>query len=796
MPVPSRVLQSGTVFTITDGSQAGINLFHSFSQFSVPTGSSAIFNTSQYSGIQNIFSRITGKSVSTIDGSLQLQPTGANLFLLNPNGFIFGPNARLNIGGSFLATTGNNIRFADGTEFSATTSSPPVLTVSVPVGVQFGADPGSIQVNGSSLRTPGQTFGLLGGNISTTGGASGIAGNDIIQALSGRLELGSVTGGSFVSLNLVNRGFTLGYNQANNFQDINIQQNSSITASNGGSVQIQGRRVQLSGGSQITTVNALTSILPGGSLSINASESLEILGTGFYAINPSENPTGLFNRTRGSQSAGSIFINTLRLRVTDGGQISAETFSSGQGGNIIINAPELVEVSGVSATNPRNLFGNISVASRNPNRTNLSTGNAGSLIINTNILNVKNGGQISATTFGNGSGGNLTINADTVQLIGGSNNRVNGLFAQSGSSDSSVNNPDAKGQGGNLSINAGSLLVQDGSLISTRTFTAGNAGNLVVNAGEVTVAGRSLSDQSPSLISASSVSAGAAGNLSIFADRVTVKDGGAIAVSGTGSGVAGNLQLNSPFILLENQGKLLAETRAGQGNITLNTSDLRLRYNSLISTNATGRATGGNISIFTQTLAAFENSDITANAEESFGGRVTIRAAAIFGTEFRLLLTPESDITATSALGPDFSGSVTLQTLGIDPSQGIVQLESDILDLSQLVVAACSPGSQQATGEFFVTGKGGLPTTPGESATDSRILIDLGESGSYSQTSPLVSKPPSQDTNTQALVDKNQILQAQGWIINADGKIVLTAQSPSSHSKQSSLLFPICNQQN
>jgi len=784
LPVPTRVTQSGNSFTITNGTQSGSNLFHSFEQFSVPTGGSAVFNTSQYSGIQNIFSRVTGGNISNINGRLQITPTGANLFLLNPNGILFGPNAELDLGGSLLATTGSSIRFADGTEFRANSQTQPVLTMSVPIGVQFGNSPGSIRVSGSNLSTPNQTLGLLGGDVSTEWGTNGLASRNIVQAPSGRLELGSVAGNSYVPLNLVAQGFTLDYSQVKAFQDIRLLQTSSLTATSGGSIQVQGRQVQIAGGSQLSVSNSNDS-LPGGTLIVNGTESVEISGTGDTTFG--EIPSGLFNRNRSSQPAGTISINTKTLRVTNGGQIAAETYSSQQGGNITINASE-IDVSGVSGSN----FSNISVASYSD-----TTGGAGNILLNAGLLQVRDGGQIGASTFGNGQGGNLTINAATILLSGGSRSQVNGLFAQAGSSVAENNQPGATGQGGNLTINTGSLSVQTGSRISTGTFTAGSAGNLAINADSVQVIGRSLADASPSLITASSTSAGAAGSLAISAREVLVQDGGQVTVSGTGTGVAGNMQITAPFILLDNQGVLLAETKAGQGNITLNTSDLRLRRNSLISTNATGAATGGNITISTQTLVALENSDITANAEESFGGRVSIRAVAIFGTQFRSLLTSDSDITATSALGPDFSGSVLLQTPGIDPSQGLLQLQSEVVDVSRLVVEACSPNGQQATGEFFRTGRGGLPASPSDAASDDRILVDLGtpaDTRPNTNTDTTSSQPPLAATkpNRDRLTNDAPLLQAQGWIVNEAGKVVLVAQSSTAAPKVSTLLLPPC----
>ena len=151
LPNNSIVTNQGHTSILNGGTKAGSNLFHSFQQFSVSTGDTVYFNNTL--DIQNIISRVTGSSISNIDGLIKTNGK-ANLFLINPSGFLFGDEARLNIGGSFVASTASSVKFSDGNQFNATLpQATPLLSINVPTGLQFGANPGGIVVQGDGQGT-------------------------------------------------------------------------------------------------------------------------------------------------------------------------------------------------------------------------------------------------------------------------------------------------------------------------------------------------------------------------------------------------------------------------------------------------------------------------------------------------------------------------------------------------------------------------------------------------------------------------------------------------------------------
>ncbi|OKH57954.1 hypothetical protein NIES2130_17120 [Scytonema sp. HK-05] len=847
LPNNSIVTPSGNTILIEGGTQKGNNLFHSFTQFSLPKENTAYFNN--VSQIQNIFSRVTGGEASNIDGFIKANGQ-ANLFILNPNGIIFGPNARLDIGGSFVASTANSVKFADGYEFSAKLSqSTPLLTVSVPVGLQYGSNPGRIQVqgDGQGIRTnsdlidttnalrvqSNQTLALVGGDISLEGAT--------LKTPGGRIELGSVAGEGLVSITPIEgKGFSLGYGGVQNFGNIQLSQQTTVDASGegAGDVQVMGKRVTITDGSRIEA--STLGSKPGGALVVNGVEAVQVIGTSFDGQFESALRTAVFRTATGT--GGNVTINTGALLVRDGAQVGAGTFGQGKGGNLTVNAKDSVQVIGTSAD------GQIASGLFAPTASG-STGAAGDMTINTGALLVRDGALLSADTYGQGKGGNLTVNASQgVQVIGTSADRrfTGGLFAAANSDTTgaagnltinttvlliqdgaqvstgtfdqgeggilTVNasqavqligtdadgfpsglftqaDPGAAGSAGDMTINTATLLVRDGAQVSARTFGQGKGGNLTVNAKDsVQVIGTATTatfGQFPSGLFASSEggSTGAAGDLTINTRALQVRDGATVAVRSRGQGNAGNLNINARSIRLDNNGTLTADTQSintdpnkEQATITLRSRDLILRRGSNITTNATGnQVIGGNINIDTGVLAAFENSDISANSTDFRGGRVNIKTQGIFGTQFRNAPTLESDITATGA-SPELLGTVEITTPDVDPSQGLIELPANLVEASNQIDQSCVPGGAIARrrNKFTVTGRGGLPSSPeetlqGESVIANWVTID----DDNNRTNNL-----SNITNI-ASPASNQIIEAQGWIIDANGDVILTAQVPN-----------------
>ena len=235
---------SGNDFTINDGDRAGGNLFHSFSDFSVPTGGSAFFNNA--ADIVNIFSRVTGGNISNIDGLLRANGT-TNLFLINPAGILFGEGARLDIGGSFYGSTADSVLFPDG-EFSSTDlANPPLITINAPIGLNFRDNPGDIVNQSIAQNSTGDIVGLevsQGQNLTLVGGDINFeTGN--VTAREGNIELGGLSAAGTVD---INSDGSLSFTNVSK-SDITLRNsfNTNSTGTNSRSLTINTRNLNIGG---------------------------------------------------------------------------------------------------------------------------------------------------------------------------------------------------------------------------------------------------------------------------------------------------------------------------------------------------------------------------------------------------------------------------------------------------------------------------------------------------------------------------------------------------------------------
>jgi filamentous hemagglutinin family protein len=482
-------------YEITGGSRGGgagngPNLFHSFGRFSVGAGDTALFNNTTPALItRNILSRVTGGEVSSIYGTIDSSSyPGANLFLINPAGVIFGPTATLNVAGSFHVTSADYIRFVDGSTFCVSTcpnGQASVLSVADPASFGFLGPRGPISVEGSVLSVPaGNTLGIVGGNVTISGGA-------VLLAPSGRVQVASATGGEVSVATLEGAGPR-------------------------GQVGISGFSTLDASGDPPGSV-----IIRGGQLTIDGA---------FISANT-------FGELNGTSVVGIDLGATQQLVITNSSIVGTETFAGGRGGDVRLAAPS-VEISGSSsvtaATSGAGRGGDVDVT-------------ADSLRVTGFDASLGTFTQLSTVTqFGGGQGGDMRITVGRpADGVSGALEITDGALVQTRSvlGDNALLGTG----GGNLTVTAtgGSVKVAGGgALDSVNVGFTGPGGNVAISADSITISGRDAFGNS-SRISSTTVFSGDGGGLSLSARTMTVGDGGIVSSQTVGDGRAGDISVSA-----------------------------------------------------------------------------------------------------------------------------------------------------------------------------------------------------------------------------------------------------------
>ncbi|MCT7977782.1 S-layer family protein [Laspinema olomoucense] len=584
LPNNSVLLPNDNSITIEGGTESGVNLFHSFSEFSVPTNTEAFFNNSPT--IQNIFTRITGSNLSEIDGLIRANGL-ANLFVLNPNGIAFGPNARINIGGSFIGSTANSLQFPDGSTFSASEpNAPPLLTMSVPVGLQFNSNGGNIQVQGTGNPdivpsnpqgmgvAPGQTFALVGGNISLNGA--------VVTVPSGRIEIGSVTNGG-VDVIPTPGGIVLGYDRVAEFGNIQLSDRSSlfnpaVVDNPIAGIQVVGKNIGLER-SQIVAVTPGT--FNSGNIAINASESLSLSGVDLIFPFSSWIVNQVLQTATGN--SGEVIVNAPVTTLTDGSRIQTVSLGAGNAGNVTVNAEKLA-IAGFAI--PPTGIPDISeidrptLLDRNLNSRvtseNFASGSGGEITVNATEINLTDGAQINslAGSTSTGKGANMTVTANSIT---GDNAVAYNPLLFSGISSYLV----GAGQGGNVNISAVEVTMTNGAQMGSSNEGTGRGGDLSVTASE-SILLQKVNPRVPVLASGLFVSTsqtGEGGNMSVSTPRLTLTEGAGLSslvltkllgepLPNAGQGNGGDVRVNADTILVSGVTPLNPENLTQMGSIT------------------------------------------------------------------------------------------------------------------------------------------------------------------------------------------------------------------------------------
>lgn len=751
-------------FTINDGNRAGNNLFHSFREFSVPTGGEAFFNNP--GDIQNIFSRVTGGSVSNIDGLIRANG-GANLFLLNPSGIIFGPNARLNIGGSFLASTARSLIFSDGTQFSATnTQNTPLLTINVPVGLQYGSNAAPIRVQGSKQIdtettakgfdsnlnilevNPGNTLAIVGGNVIIDGG--------ILQAPGGRIEVGGLAGEGTIA---INKDGSLSFPSGGQRGDVSIINKAGINvlAGGGGNIAINAQNLEISD-SLLTTGIATglgTQGAQAGNILIDATGAIAIT---FSRIENNINPASE-EQPAAIGDGGDIIIQAGSTLTADTASLSTGTFGQGNGGNLIITA------NSVSLTNGTDV-----------DSITTGLGNAGNIAINSKdnvvIVESKLQSDIFQDPLGGGNAGNIFVQA-------------NGLVTIFDSEITSTVPEKAAGNGGNITIEAGAISLHQNTPIGLGTTTSGDG-----DAGKIILTAKDRIEITSSVISSDTFGAGDAG-------IVEIKAGGAIAINKTdinsqvkdnSTGNGGIISIDGNSVALTELTRVQTSTENGKGNagiISINARDTVTITNSDIESSATKGATGdaGNIgiksggSILIGDNTFLESSNfVGANAGSVFlhaSDKLSIINSTIFSDTFNDETSSGGGLagfvsfTAGNAVNI-FNSKITADSFGggernaENSGLGIIEIEGKNVTLERAEISTNTRGAS-AAGSIDITADS--VSIINASKIDSSTL-GIGDSGSVSIKA-----------NANVAIDNSSLLTNSLSAEGDAGNIAIAAQS-------------------
>lgn len=648
------------------GVRQGANLFHSFSQFNINTGEVANFTTNAQT--QNILARVTGGQSSLIDGKI-VSNSSANLWLMNPGGWVIGSNASFNVNGAFHLSSAHGIGFANGELFFADPTSQSVLSVAEPIDYQFKAgQQANITFDHATLvMQDGKDISVVGGDIHMK--------NSFISAPGGRVLLASNAGqgrwrmdgsgltqlsgvGGIINIEHDIKRDAVGLNAIDSDKQASIFKPSLASSSD--EREISAGLIQLSA-HEINLKNAL--------IVSQAWDNTNAKPTILQADNIHFNSSAINNNVNGSKNAGGVEIYADNLVMENISEISSNTKlgTTGFGGNIFLdlqNSLTLLDTSGINSNVGGNKGGDINVKADN--------------------ISINDFSVLRVATNSDGDAGNLTINTHYLGL-------ANGATLDTATTGLDVPENKIAGNGGKLIINAEQIALNQKGLISSSSFAEGNAGNI-----------------------------------DITTNNLSLTDGSNIEAKSEGVGSTGAISLGVKGIMKVQQDSKIntSALKTNGGNISINSQGLAVQQSQIV-TSAGEQGNGGDISINTDTLI-MSGGFIQANtaAADASGGNIQVNATTTLATQEGILVgdnerqqfSPNSSLNVIQAAAPDgVSGQVNVSTVELNIAGQLAKIDSSLVANKTIANDPCNVARDEEMSSLIETGHGGLPVKASDS---------------------------------------------------------------------------------
>lgn len=733
------------------GQQHGGNLFHSFQNFNLQNHESATFSGA--SSVQNVISRVTGGNPSIIDGIIRSTIPNADMYFLNPDGIIFGENVKLDVQGSFNASTADYLRLQDGGRFEVRYPNNSLLTVA-PVeafgfldnavagisikGVgELSKMEGEGQLTGLAVPS-GKTLSIIGGDIEMNG--SYYRNNEYIREYRGYIRpLGNLTAPSG-RINLVSvastgvvipTSATVDVSTFEKLGNITLSEKSLLESSGiaAGSIFIRAAQLVVSDASQIFShvrddlnnndpfpheneayIDIAVQKLSVIDESWIAGYAFAVGDLGDILIHADDislkNGSWINSQSYTSGNTGDVSIQTRHISIEDGG-IGVIARDTGKAGQIHIQATETISVSGVDSKVGWS-SGILSITT--PTNKDIISGKGGDILLETGKLVLKEGAQISSSSIAgeekqSQNAGNITIQATGAVHLSGvnpygenENGLGSGIYVRSKGVDA--------GNAGTIAITANTLSITDGAEISGSTAGHGQGGYIHLDIRDTL----SISGDSAHIVLQEPKDSQLQFQRDFSDDQKN-----RIAVSGIygsslsddeDAGEAGTININTYNLNLTDGASINTSTqKASGGHITLTIPNILHLQGSNITTSVYGgTGDGGNITIEKPQFIVLNQGQIKAQADAGRGGNIRIVAD-------QFIASPNSIISASSRLGVD--GNVNVEAPDDTVSASLIVLSGDKVDASAFLKKPCSKYvAEEERNHFYVHRINGVRPAP------------------------------------------------------------------------------------